>query len=94
MVTAVRSLVVEGPPVPPLHARPILVSLAAIVLFGVALDQFGLIAAIAALVIVGAYASSESRLVPTLGLAAALIIFSAAIFVRLLGLPIPLWPGE
>lgn len=88
------ALAIDGPPVPQFVARPILTSLFAIGLFGVALNHFGLVVAIAALVFVASFASRESRLLPTAALAAVLIVFSVAVFVWLLGLPIPLWPGE
>ena len=91
-VIAGRAFAIDGPPVPRFHARPILISLAAIALFGVALVHLGLIAAVAALVLVAALASNESRTLETMALAAALIGFSVAVFVWLLGLPIPLWP--
>ena len=71
---------------------PIVISLVAIALFGVALAHLGLIAAIAALVLVGAFASRESKPLETVGLVVVLMAFSAAVFVWLLGLPIPLWP--
>ena len=92
LIMALRSFAIDGPPVPRFHARPILISLIAIVLFGVALQNSGLVAAVTALVIVGAVASSESRVLETIGLTIALIVFSVAVFVWLLGLPIPLWP--
>jgi len=92
LVMALRSFAIDGPPVPRFHARPILISMIAIVLFGVALQNSGLVAAVTALVIVGAVASSESRVLETIGLTIALIMFSVAVFVWLLGLPIPLWP--
>jgi len=91
LVMALRSFAIDGPPVPRFHARPILISMIAIVLFGVALQNSGLVAAVTALVIVGAVASSESRVLETIGLTIALIVFSVAVFVWLLGLPIPLW---
>ena len=94
LIIAGRAFVIDGPPVPRFFARPILVSLLAMVLFGIALQWLGLIAAIAALVFVGSLASPESRILPTAALAAALIVFSVGVFVLLLGLPIPLWPGE
>jgi len=93
LIMALRSFAIDGPPVPRFHARPILISMIAIVLFGVALQNSGLVAAVTALVIVGAVASSESRVLETVGLTIALIVFSVAVFVWLLGLPIPLWPG-
>jgi hypothetical protein len=94
LIIAGRAFVLDGPPVPGFHARPLLIGLGAIVLFGVALHWLGLVAAIALLVIVGSFASTENRIAPTVALAASLIVFSVAVFVWLLGLPIPLWPGE
>ena len=94
LLIAGRAFVTDGGPVPRFYARPILISLLAMVLFGVALQWLGLIAAIAALVLVGSLASPESRPLPTAALTAALIVFSVGVFVFLLGLPIPLWPGE
>ena len=92
LITALRSFVLDGAPVPRFDARPIGISILAIVLFGIALQWLGLVAAIAALVLVGAYASREVRLVDNLALAAVMIVFSVAVFVWLLGLPLPLWP--
>src|SRR5262249_18663836 len=57
-----RPLLIDGPPIPPFAARPILISLLAIVLFGIALNWLGLVAAIAILVLVGSFASPESRI--------------------------------
>ena len=92
LIISVRSFAIDGPPVPRFYARPIIVSLVAIALFGVALAHLGLIAAIAVLVIIGAFASTESKPLETVGLVAVLIAFSVIVFVWLLGLPIPLWP--
>jgi hypothetical protein len=85
--------VLEGPSIERVHFRPLLVSLVAILLFALALQWLGVVAAIAVLVLVGAYASSDVRIPQVLALAAFLIIFSVAIFVWLLGLPLPLWPS-
>jgi hypothetical protein len=93
-IIAARSLVLDGPPVERVRARPLLVSLAAIVLFGLALQWLGLVAAIAVLVLVGAFAARDVRLIQTVALAAFLILFAVAVFVRLLGLPLPLWPAS
>jgi hypothetical protein len=92
LIIAARSFAIDGPPVPRFHARPILISLVAIALFGVALAHLGLIAAVAVLVAVGAVASRESRPLEVAGLIAVLIVFSVGVFAWLLGLPIPLWP--
>ena len=91
---ALRAFVLDGAAVPRFYARPIGVSLLAIVLFGIALQWLGLVAAIAALVLVGAYAARDVRPLENLALAAVMIVFSAAVFVWLLGLPLPLWPDS
>jgi hypothetical protein len=91
-ILALRAFVLDGAAVPRFYARPIGVSLLAIVLFGIALQWLGLVAAIAALVLVGAYAARDVRPLENLALAAAMIVFSVAVFVWLLGLPLPLWP--
>ena len=94
LIIALRSFVLDGAPVPRFDARPIGVSILAIVLFGIALQWLGLIAAVAVLVLVGAYAARDVRPLENLALAAALIVFSVAVFVWLLGLPLPLWPSS
>jgi hypothetical protein len=91
LVMALRAFAIDGPPVPRLHARPIVISLVAISLFGVTLAHLGLIAAIAVLVVVSAIASRESKPLETIGLGVGLIAFSVAVFVWLLGLPLPIW---
>ena len=93
-IIALRSFVLAGEPVPRFYARPIGVSLLAIVLFGLALQWLGLVAAIAVLVLVGAYAARDVRHVENVALAAVMVVFSVAVFVWLLGLPLPLWPGS
>jgi len=92
LIVTARALVLEGAPIERVQARPLIVSLAAIALFALALQWLGLVAAIAGLVLVGAYASREVRLLQVLGLAVFLIVFAIAVFVWLLGLPLPLWP--
>jgi hypothetical protein len=92
LIIAARSFAIDGPPVPRFYARPILISLIAISLFGVVLAHFGLVAAVAALVAVAAVASTESKPLEVAGLILLLIAFSVGVFAWLLGLPIPLWP--
>src|SRR5262245_26391288 len=92
LIIALRAFAFDGAPVPRFYLRPIGVSVLAIVLFGVALQWLGLIAAVAVLVLVGAYAARDVRPLENLALAAVMILFSVAVFVWLLGLPLPLWP--
>ena len=93
-VVAVRAFVMSGEPVPRFHARPLAVSLLAIVLFGVTLQWLGLVTAVAVLVLVGACAARQVRPLESVALAVALVLFSVAVFVWLLGLPLPLWPDS
>ena len=65
---------------PRLYARPILISLVAISLFGVVLAHFGLVAAVIVLVAVAAVASNESKPLEVAGLIALLIVFSVGVF--------------
>jgi hypothetical protein len=92
LIIAVRAFALDGAPVPRFEARPIGVSLLAIVLFGIALQWFGLVAAVAVLVLVGAHAARNVRPLESLALAAVMVVFSVGVFVWLLGLPLPLWP--
>jgi putative tricarboxylic transport membrane protein len=93
-VIALRSFALDGAALPRFEARPVGVSILAIVLFGIALQWLGLVAAVAVLVLVGAYAARNVRPLENLALAAALIAFSVGVFVWLLGLPLPLWPAS
>jgi hypothetical protein len=87
-----RSFVLDGPPLERMRLSPLAITVVAVVLFGIALNWLGLAAAIAALVIVGAYADRSSRLAESIALAVALIFFSVAMFVWVLGLPLQVWP--
>jgi putative tricarboxylic transport membrane protein len=93
-VIALRSFALDGAALPRFEARSIGVSILAIVLFGIALQWLGLVAAVAVLVLLGAYAARNVRPLENLALAAALIAFSVGVFVWLLGLPLPLWPAS
>src|SRR5262249_24308927 len=93
VIIRLRAFAFQGEPVPRFYLRRVGVSVWAIVLFGAAMQWFGLIAAIAVLVLVGAYAARDVRPLVNLALAAVMIAFSVAVFVWLLGLPLPLWPS-
>ena len=93
LTIAVPALFRDGEPFPRLHWRPFLMLLVAIAVFGALLDAFGLVIALAALVIVAGLADPQLRFVETLGIAAFLIAFSIGIFVVLLGIPMTLWPN-
>jgi hypothetical protein len=93
-IIAFRAFAFDGEAVPRLYARPIGITILAIVLFGLALQWLGLVAAIAVLVLVGSFAARDVRPLENVALAAVMILFSVAVFVWLLGLPLPLWPNS
>jgi Tripartite tricarboxylate transporter TctB family len=88
-----RSLVLDGEPVPRLHVRPLAVIAVAVCLFGLAIEPLGLIATLAILIVLVAWAGPQFRAVETLALALVLIAFSVGVFVYALGLPIGIWPS-
>ena len=88
-----RSLALDGEPLPPIHIFPIAVIAVAVCLFGALIEPLGVVIALAVLTVVTAWAGPEFRLMQTLALAAALIVFSIGAFVYLLGLPLAIWPS-
>ena len=91
-VVLMQSLRLEGPPLPRMHWRPLLLLLAGGVAFGYLLKPLGMVLATVVLVLVSALGGHEFRWREALLLAVALAIFSIGVFVYALGLPFPLWP--
>jgi len=88
-----RSVVLSGKPVPRLQLLPLAIIAAAVCLFGVLIEPLGLVVSLAVLTLVSAWAGAQFRLMETLALAAALIVFSVGVFVYALGLPLNIWPS-
>jgi len=87
------SLVMEGPKVPPIFFRPLVMISTGLVLYGYLMKPLGLVGATAALVFVGALGGHEFKWKEVTILYVILIIFSWAVFVKGLSLPFPLWPA-
>ena len=83
-----RSYVVSGFS----RTRAIVCITAGIIAFSLLIDASGLLIAGAALLAIGAAASHESRGREVIVLGAVLLLFSWALFIWALGLPIPTWP--
>jgi len=66
---------------------------AAVCLFGVLIEPVGLVISLAVLTLMAALSGGQFRLMETLTLAAALIVFSVGVFVYALGLPLNIWPS-
>jgi hypothetical protein len=88
-----RSLVLDGEPVPRLHVVPLAIIAVAVCLFGLAIEPLGLVVALAVLIVLSAWAGPQFRLLETMALALALIVFSVGVFVYALGLTLNIWPS-
>jgi len=82
----------DGEPVGNIAWKPLLVILASVALFGLALPHVGMFIALPLLVIISSLASEEFTWKATLASAAFLTAFSWLIFIKGLGLTIPLIP--
>jgi len=97
LITVLRGLLRPGTALGTLAYREILLVLTATVLFGVLLRGAGLMVAVVLLVMVGAYASRYFRWGTALALAAGMAAFCVLVFVKALGLPLPIlgpWFGQ
>jgi hypothetical protein len=90
IAVVLRALVKPGEAVGRIAFRKPALVLGATVLFGLLLHSLGLAVALTMLVVLSAYASERFRWPVAFALAVGLAIGSSIIFVRLLGLPIPL----
>ena len=90
----IESLLVEGSKVAKFYFKPVLFIVGALLLFGLLLRPLGLVIAIAALVGLGAFGGLDFRWKEVVILIVVLAIFSVLVFVKGLGLPIPVWPGD
>lgn len=91
---AVRGLAVEGPPAERWALRPLLLAPAAVALFGFALERLGLVAAVLAIVVVSRLGGQDGRPLETALLAAGMAAFCVVVFVKLLGMTLPVWPWD
>jgi hypothetical protein len=94
IIVAIRGLTAEGPPIEPVQLRPIAMIIAAILIFGVLIDVVGLVLTALLLTVFAAYARREVKLTETILLGAGLAAFTVAVFVYLLGQPLPAWWGR
>jgi len=88
-----RSVVLSGEPLSRFHVLPLASIAAGVCLFGVLIEPSGLVVSLAVLTLMAALSGGRFRLVETLALAAALIVFSVGVFVYALGLPLNIWPS-
>jgi hypothetical protein len=89
-----KGLAAGSEPVAPLMARHAILVLTALLLFAALLERVGLIAAGAVLLVTASFATEGFRPAAFIVFMTGLLAFVAFLFVRLLGINIPLWSGS
>jgi putative tricarboxylic transport membrane protein len=90
VIAVARSFILSGSPIGRFAWKGLLLVVAATLVFGLTVRGAGLAVALPALVIVSAYASIQFRWLSTLALAAALTFFCSLVFLKGLGIPLPI----
>ena len=89
-VGVIRSFLRPGEAISKFHLKELFLILTAVILFGFLMRGAGLVPAVLVLVLLAAYASPKFTWGPSLLLAGGLAIFAVVVFVKLLGLPMPI----
>ena len=89
----IESFIVKGEKVPRIVFRPMTLIVLGIVLFGILLKPLGLILCTALLITIGALGGHEFKTKEVVILFVVLAVFAVAVFVKGLGLPIPVCPA-
>lgn len=89
LIAVVRSLVRPGEAIEKFAFRELFLILLGVLAFGFIVRGAGLVAAIVLLVMFSAYASIKFRVLPSVLLAIGLAVFAVLLFVKALGLPMP-----
>jgi hypothetical protein len=89
----IGSFAIEGPPLPHMNMRPLILISVACVVYGYVMKPLGLVIATACLVYISAFGGHEFKWREVTILYVILIIFSVLVFVKGLTLPFPLWPA-
>ncbi len=82
----------DGEPFGAVAWRPLIIITGAVILFAILLPRAGMVIALPVLVIVSALGSKEFSWIAAIVSSVVLTIFSWLVFVKGLGLTIPLWP--
>jgi putative tricarboxylic transport membrane protein len=90
LISLVRSFFSQGTPIGALTIKGLLLVVVPTFLFGLLVRGVGLIVALPMLVIVSSFAGREFRWGPVLALAAGLTVFCTLVFLKGLGVPLPI----
>ncbi len=91
-IVVFQSFVLRGEGVPAFSFRPLFLVILSLLLYGYLLQPMGMVLALAFLVFVSAFAGHEFDFKEVLIFSVVAIFFSVLIFIKVLGLPYPLWP--
>lgn len=83
----------DGDPIGAIAFKPLLIVLAAVIVFGLALPRLGMVASLPLLIILSAMAGEEFHWGSAIVMSIALTVLSWAVFIKGLGLTIPMWPA-
>lgn len=87
----VRSFFRQGEPIGKLYWRELTLVLVAVLLFGFLVRDAGLIPATLVLIMISSYAGQKFKLASSIALAIGASLFAVGLFVKLLGLPMPMF---
>jgi len=86
-----RSFFRQGEPIGRLYWRELALVLVAVLLFGFLVRDAGLIPATLVLIMISSYAGQKFNLAKSIALAIGASLFAVGLFVKLLGLPMPMF---
>ena len=89
-ISVIRSFIVPGAPIGGFAFKGLVLVSVSVLVFGFVVRGAGLVVALPLLVIISAFASSRFRWRPTLIMVAGLTIFCVLVFVKGLGIPLPI----
>ena len=81
-----------GEPTESWHWRPLILILGSVTFFAMSIERLGMVIAITGLVLLSCAANRDTRFREAVALALGSVVFSVLVFVKALGLTIPLWP--
>lgn len=90
-IAVLRSLARTGSPVDRFAFKEIILILVSVILFGFLVRGAGLVVSIIVLVMLSGFASVKFKVAPYLALAVGMAVFSVLVFVKALGLPMPMF---
>jgi hypothetical protein len=96
-IAVMRSFFIEGTPLGAFPLKKIALVVASVLFFGFTVRRLGLLVALPLLTIISASASDRFRWAPSLAMAVGLTIFCSLVFLKGLGVPLPLigsWLAE